>query len=129
MIRFSAFYFTLSSLLFGALLFIALFVNDRFVRPFLGDALVVVWLFYFLKTFLDVPSLPLAFGVLACSFLVEFAQYMEILAWLGLEDKPILKVVFGSTFDWKDLAAYTLGWFILWVQIFISAHLATQQVD
>ncbi len=113
MIRFSLKDFIISILLLGLLVYIALFVRDRFIRPFLGDVLVVIWLYYTLKAFLNISCGRLAFGVLVFSYLIEFAQYFRVISWLGLEDVAIVRIVFGATFDFMDLLAYTLGWLVI----------------
>ncbi|MDC7239022.1 MAG: DUF2809 domain-containing protein [Spirochaetales bacterium] len=113
MIRFSFKDFIISILLLGLLVYIALFVRDRFIRPFLGDVLVVIWLYYTLKAFLNISCGRLAFGVFIFSYLIEFAQYFRVISWLGLEDVAIVRIVFGATFDFMDLLAYTLGWLVI----------------
>ena len=97
------------SLLFAIEVLIAVFVRDRLIRPFVGDVLVVMLIFFFLKSFLTVSPRFLAIGTLAFAWTVEFAQYFQFVRWLGLEDVTIARIVLGSTFDWLDLVAYTLG--------------------
>lgn len=110
MLRFSVKFFTVSVLLFVLLVIIALFVHDQFIRPFLGDVLVVIWLFYGLKSFLELADFWLSIAVLLFCFAVEFAQYLQLIHWLGWEHITVIRVVLGATFDWKDMAAYCLGW-------------------
>ena len=88
---------------------IALFVSDRFVRPFFGDVLAVAVVFYFWKAFLDWPNKVLAVGVLAFSWMIEVAQYFDLASRLGWGHVRVVRIVLGSTFDWLDLAAYTVG--------------------
>lgn len=102
-------------LLLAILVFIAVFVRDQFVRPFLGDVLVVIWLFYFLKAFLKVSNNKLACGVLVFAYLVEIAQYFKVITWLGLGHVQWLRIVFGATFDTYDLLAYTVGFALIWL--------------
>ncbi|AXX92169.1 hypothetical protein CPU12_01060 [Malaciobacter molluscorum LMG 25693] len=107
----------ISFLLFIILVCIALFVHDSFIRPFLGDSLVVIWLYFTFKTFLKVSSFWLSIFVLFIAYIIEFLQYIQILSFLGLEHIRILTIVFGSTFDINDILAYTLGWFVILFQI------------
>ena len=101
----------ISVLLLLVLTYIALYVRDQFVRPFLGDVLVVIWLYYSLKSVLNVSVNRLALGVLFIAYAVELAQYFNVIAWLGLEHIKAVRIIFGATFDPLDLLAYTLGAF------------------
>lgn len=107
--RFSPRPFAIFIAIFAVEVFIAIFVRDRFVRPLLGDVLVVALVFYLLKAFFVVRNLPLALGTLVFAWAIEIAQYFNIVEVLGLGNVKIARVVIGSTFDWKDLIAYTLG--------------------
>ncbi|RXJ88075.1 DUF2809 domain-containing protein [Arcobacter sp. CECT 8985] len=107
----------ISVILFIILVFIALFVHDNFVRPFLGDTLAVIWLYFTSKIFLKISSFLLSVFVLFVAYTIEFLQYLHILSYLKLEHVKILKIIFGSTFDINDILAYTLGWFIILFQI------------
>jgi uncharacterized membrane protein len=52
-VRFSPRYFALTLLVFGIELFIALAVRDALIRPFIGDALVVVLIYCFVRRFVS----------------------------------------------------------------------------
>lgn len=102
-------------LFFGLLLaevLIALFVNDQFIRPFLGDVLVVILLFAFLKIFITKRDLLVALSVLTFAVLIEFAQYFKLNELLGLQDYKLCRIILGSTFDPLDLLAYFLGFIV-----------------
>jgi hypothetical protein len=88
---------------------IALFVRDAFVRPYLGDVLVVILIYCFVKSFFNLPILPLAIGVLLFAFLIEFLQYLNIVEKLGLQKSKILSTVLGTSFAWNDILAYIAG--------------------
>ena len=118
-------HYALSALaLFILLAQIALYVNDQFIRPLLGDVLVVIWVFCCLKTFIRGHSQKVALFSLLFAYAVEFAQYLQVLAWLNLEHIQVLRVVLGSTFDWFDMLAYTIGWgvIVLGVTAFRRSH-------
>ncbi len=89
---------------------IALYVHDHFVRPFVGDVLVVILLYAFVRTFLE-PARPwvLALAILIFAYLIEVAQYFSFVSRLGLADIAPVRIILGSTFDARDLLAYTLG--------------------
>ncbi|MEZ9595516.1 DUF2809 domain-containing protein [Shewanella sp. 10N.261.52.F9] len=96
------------SLLF-VLVFIALFVRDTFIRPILGDVLVVVWLYYLLASFLRFTTRTLILMALSIAFSVEFAQYIKVPKLLGIEPGSVIGTIMGATFDWLDLIAYITG--------------------
>lgn len=102
-------YLIAAAVLFGTEVFIALFVHDRFVRPYLGDVLVVLFLYAFVRIFIPerIALLPLYIFLFASA--VEALQYFELVKVLGLEKNRVLSVVLGSTFDWKDIGCYAVG--------------------
>lgn len=109
LLRFHFKYFCVFLLLFVAECLIAMYVHDRFVRPYLGDALVVILIYCFLKTFLKVPSRKAALGVLLFAYAIEFAQYLHLVEWLGWKDSRLANLVLGNSFEWIDMVAYTVG--------------------
>ena len=115
MITFNRHYFLASMLLLVTLVGIAMFVRDSFVRPFFGDVLVVIWMYTFLAAFLSIRPFVLSLFVLAFAYCVEIGQYFRLVDVLGLQSNRIASIVIGSTFDWLDLLAYTLGWGVIWL--------------
>lgn len=109
MLKFSKTYFGLTILLFVAEVLIALFLHDNFVRPYVGDVLVVMLIYCFVKSFLDVPEFVLAIGVLLFAFAIEFLQYIKIVNVLGLEKSELMRTVLGTSFAWLDMLAYVVG--------------------
>lgn len=107
--KFNLKYFISSILFFILLAFIALFVHDNFIRPFIGDSIVVVWLYLTAKSFLKIPDFTLAVSVLIFAYAIETAQYFHIIKILGLQNCRPAVIILGSTFDKMDLVAYTLG--------------------
>jgi hypothetical protein len=95
--------------LFLTEILIALFVRDRIVRPYGGDVLVVLLIYYFFKTFLQIHPLYLSVGVLLFAYMVELAQYFRMVEVLGVQNNRVLSIVLGSSFSWGDILAYTLG--------------------
>lgn len=88
---------------------IALFVRDRFVRPYLGDVLAVVLVYCGLRTVLPLRPVPAAALAFAIGALVEIGQAVGILDLLGLRDNQVAVVVLGSGFEWLDFVAYAAG--------------------
>lgn len=108
-LRFHKSYFLITVFLFLIEVAIAYFLSTGFIRHFVGDALVVILIFTFVKTFFKVDNFKLALGVLAFSFCVEIAQYFNIVDLLGLGKNRLARIVIGTTFTWSDLLAYTIG--------------------
>jgi hypothetical protein len=102
-------YFVLFLLLLVVEVLIARFVHDGFVRPYLGDFLVVILIYCFLRSFLNWTMTAVAAVTLLFAFLVEFAQYFAIVDLLDLQHNRLARIIMGTTFSWHDLLAYTLG--------------------
>ncbi len=86
---------------------IALFVRDRFVRPYLGDVLAVVFVYLGLRTlFPEKPKLlsVIAFGIAAA---VEFVQLTDLSGIFG--EGSVFSVIVGGTFDVADMLCYFIG--------------------
>ncbi|PST84635.1 DUF2809 domain-containing protein [Pedobacter yulinensis] len=107
--RWSAGYFMVALLLFITELLIALYVHDNFVRPYVGDFLVVIFIYAFIRTFWALPPGPLLIGVFLFACAIETAQYLDLVKRIGLENSPAARTVLGTFFSWNDIAAYALG--------------------
>jgi len=109
MLTFNKNYFSLAILIFITEVLIALFVRDRFIRPYLGDVLVVILMYCSIRSFLRSPIIPLAAAVLIFSFIIEFLQYMNLVERLGLGESKIARTIIGSSFSWFDILSYIAG--------------------
>lgn len=109
MLTFNLKYFLLAIIFFITEVFIALFVHDGFIRPYVGDYLVVMLIYCAVKTFVKAAPLKTAAGVLIFSYVIEVLQYLDIVERLGLSGNVIAKTVIGYGFEWWDILAYTLG--------------------
>jgi len=93
---------------------IALFVHDRFIRPFIGDVLVICLIAAFIQTFTRGRlSLPAALGIFAFACLVEVSQYFQLASRLNLPGSSAAGIALGATFDWLDILAYAVGTFVV----------------
>lgn len=113
MLTFNKKYFTAAILLFVVEILIAFFVHDNFVRPYVGDVLVVILIYCFIKSFFKLPVLPVVLFVLVFSFSIEFLQYLNIVNILHLENSKIARTVLGTSFSWIDLLTYVIGLIIV----------------
>ena len=109
MFRFHRKYFLLAILLFFVEVLIAVYMHDQIIRPYVGDLLVVILLYCFLKSFVKVSVVKAAIFVLLFSYLIEFLQYLNLIKFLGLQKSRFANIILGNYFEWIDLVAYTLG--------------------
>lgn len=102
-------YLLITILLFFIEVAIALYIKDSFIRPYFGDLLVVILLYCFLKSFLNLKILTSAIIVLTFSVIIEFLQYLNIIEILGLQNSSLAKTIIGTSFSWLDILTYFLG--------------------
>ena len=96
-------------LLLTAEVLIALFVHDGFVRPYLGDVLVVMLLYCLVRSIAPtrIPLLPLWLFLFAAA--VETGQALHVIDWLGWRDNAFLRTLMGTAFSWWDMLCYAVG--------------------
>lgn len=87
---------------------IGMYVRDAFIRPYVGDALVVVLIYCFVRIFIPrgLPWLPVYVFAFAC--FIEILQYFRLVDLLGVTN-PVARIILGSTFDIKDIISYAAG--------------------
>ncbi|ATY31280.1 ribosomal maturation YjgA family protein [Sphingomonas psychrotolerans] len=88
---------------------IALFVRDRFVRPYLGDTLAVILVYTALRAAFRIEVIPAAAIAFLIAAVIELGQLLRVLDWLGLQGNPIARTVLGYGFEWRDFLAYAAG--------------------
>lgn len=88
---------------------IAVYVRDAIIRPYVGDILVVILVYFFARIFIGRPYrwLPWAVFLFACS--IETLQYFNAADWLGFQKNSIARIVLGSVFSWGDIVCYAVG--------------------
>ena len=96
--------------------FILLFLTEviiaqtsGFIRHTVGDFLVVILLYFLVKSFFDISPKKLALSILIFSFTIEILQNYNLVKTLGLEHNKVASIIIGNTFSYGDLIAYTLG--------------------
>lgn len=87
---------------------IAKFIADSIILPYVGDILVVILIYYFIKAFIETKSMYIVIGSVFFAYLVEIGQYFHIADVLAVENK-ILRIIIGSSFSWSDIVCYTIG--------------------
>lgn len=108
-LKFQPYYFAAFYTLLLIEIAIALLLKDGFIRHTFGDFLVVILLYCFIKSFLDIKPIIVAVTVLVIAFIIEFLQLANILDFLNLRDNRLIATIFGTSFSIQDLIAYTLG--------------------
>ena len=85
------------------------FVRDAFIRPYMGDVLVVILVYCFVRMFITRPLrwLPLWIFLFACC--IETLQYLQLVTLLGLQNCTLARVVLGTSFSWWDIVCYAVG--------------------
>lgn len=102
-------YFIWAVVLFIIEVIIALYVRDRFVRPYLGDFLVVILLYCAVKAVVNKSNIQIGVSVLLFAYCIETLQYFHFVDRIGLADNKLARVVIGYGFEWWDMLAYTFG--------------------
>jgi hypothetical protein len=95
--------------LFCVEVFIAAFLHDRIVRPYVGDLLAVVFLYCLVRSVVTTPVRPTVAAVLLVAYGIEALQYLHLLTYVGLQHSRLAAMVLGNHFEWGDMLAYTLG--------------------
>lgn len=109
MFAFNKKYFIPALLLFLIEVIIAIFIKDRFIRPYVGDFLVVMLMYCAVRSVLNISPVKIAVGVLLFAYIIETLQYFNIVKHLGWEHSTLARTVIGYGFEWFDIIAYTLG--------------------
>lgn len=92
---------------------IAVFIHDNFIRPYVGDVLVVVVIYCFIRIIIPEKFSWLPFAVFIFAVTVECLQYFDIVSMIGLKHNMFLRILIGSTFDVKDIICYGVGCVLL----------------
>lgn len=118
-------YFPVFIVLLATEILIALFVHDGFVRPYIGDVLVVGVICAFLRIFIPekIRLLPILTSAFAAG--VELLQLFDFVDIIGLSGSRFFSILLGRTFDIKDIFCYIIGGLIF----FAAENLARRKTD
>ena len=106
--------------LLGLEIFIALYVHDAFVRPYVGDMLVVILMYTFIRGLVKKPIKFLPIYLFIFSSAVEISQYFQLVSILKLEKHRLISTIIGNSFDIKDILCYFVGTLVLMVWEYIE---------
>lgn len=118
--KINAKYLLAFSILLITEIIIGLFVHDAIIRPYIGDCLVVILMYTFIRVFTRKPKRFLPVYLFFFSSAVEVAQYFHVVNMLHLQNNKLLSTIIGTSFDVKDILCYLAGTVILivWETIF-----------
>ncbi|MBP3697681.1 MAG: DUF2809 domain-containing protein [Clostridia bacterium] len=118
-------YFLVFTILLVTEILTALFVHDGFVRPYIGDILVVGVICAFLRLFVPekIRVLPILTSVFAAG--IELLQLFDFVDVIGLSGSRFFSILLGRTFDIKDIICYVIGGLIF----FAAENLARRKTD
>ena len=108
---------------------IALFVKDKIIRPYIGDLLVVILIYAFVKIWISNREKLVAISVFVFACFIEFLQYFHIVEVLGLDDNKVATVIIGSKFNTLDIVMYLMGTIAVIVTEKFLKSRATTMVD
>lgn len=92
---------------------IAVFIHDNFIRPYVGDILVIITIYFSVKIFYTKKTNVMPIYIFLFATFVEGLQYINIVSLLSLQNNKILSIIIGSTFDIKDIICYGIGTIML----------------
>ena len=101
---------------------IALYVRDNFIRPYIGDVLVVIVIYTFIRIFVPEKCRVLPLFVFIFAACVEVLQYFDLVSILGVENNTFLRILLGSVFDFRDIICYAVGCTLLGVYEMIRVN-------
>ncbi|MFV0519826.1 MAG: DUF2809 domain-containing protein [Lachnospirales bacterium] len=94
-------------------IFIGVYVRDTFIRPYVGDMLIVILLYFGVRIFIPHKVKKLPIYIFAFAFFVEAIQLIDITAFIPFLNTPFFRIILGSTFDIADIFAYGAGTLVL----------------
>ncbi len=113
MFKFDKKSFIIAIIIFLIEVIIALYIKDKIIRPFVGDILVVIFIYYFIKAFINTKTINIAIFTLFFSFVVEILQYFNFVEMIGLGHNKAARIIIGTSFSWIDLLCYFVGFILL----------------
>jgi hypothetical protein len=102
-------YLVVSIMLMIVEIIIAVFVRDRWIRPYGGDVLAVAFVYCCIRIFmLRSVFLPAVFSFgFACGIEILQAFHLAAIPWIA--STKILVIILGSTFVYNDILLYAVG--------------------
>ncbi len=92
---------------------IALFVHDAFIRPYIGDVLIVLVLYTGIRIIIPDVCRALPLYIFLFAVFVECLQLLNLADLFGAKNNAFLRTIIGSVFDVKDIVCYAVGCVLL----------------
>jgi hypothetical protein len=92
---------------------IALYVHDAIIRPYIGDILVVILIYTFIRGIVKKKIRFLPVYLFLFASVVEIMQYFKVIDLLHLRSNRVVSIILGTSFDIKDILCYLAGSIIL----------------
>ena len=108
-------YFSAFIVLFALVIFIAAFVTNTFVRFHLGDVIIVILIYCFIKSFIRNEIKLLWLYIFTFATLVEIGQFFNLVDLLGLSENRLARIIIGATFDIWDIVCFFVGCATIWM--------------
>jgi len=128
-LQFNRNYLALAHTLFLVELAITFIIKNGFIRYTFGDYLVVILLYAIIRGCSSLSVRASAFVVLFIAYGIELLQLTSFLTYFNLQDSFTASLIFGNTFHFSDLLAYTFGVItVLFVELYISKTYNNQSI-
>ena len=88
---------------------IGAFVHDAFVRPYVGDVLVVILIYCLIRIVKPTGIKLLSLYVFIFALIVELLQLVKIVDLLGIQRDSIVAIMVGTSFSFIDIICYAVG--------------------
>jgi hypothetical protein len=90
-------------------------IGGIFVRESIGDLLVIMLIYAFLRAAFSRDPRYTAGVAIAIGFVAEAVQYIHLAALLGLQQDSVLYIIIGDTFSASDLLMYAIGGLLAYI--------------
>ena len=112
--KFNSKYFFAALIIFLIEVAIAtLFKSVSFVRAYLGDILVVILIYCFIRAFFHIKNTKkLLIGIFCFAVFVEILQYFKLAAFFGFGKGTLGYILLGNYFSFEDILCYATGCFL-----------------
>lgn len=95
-------------MLVGLEFIIGIYFHDDFIRPFVGDVIIVIVLYSLIRVFIPQKAYWLSAAVFVFAAAVEFSQKIPLCDLLGVTNN-FIRVIMGVSFAWEDIICYAVG--------------------
>lgn len=101
---------------------IALYITNPMVRGTFGDILVIILIYCFIQTFLELDKAKTIIGIGLFAVLIEISQAFHLVEKLNLQNNKFVSTVIGNTFDMNDIWAYVAGCALIYMLEFSNEN-------